>query len=288
MPAAGLNPLRVGPEDVEASEAGELVRKVGVGNQAKGLIKAVARGVPKNLRVAASRFEHVERSAYLDEDEVLAQAEETVGEGIIAKVLSARVRGDKSRPLDSNVVVLYEVPSGRTARCYVAYSEFPKSQRAFDNALKSGEVSLAPGEDPKAIVKQNERLIAEVERLTKESADAESGSGPSEEEIEERVKAKADELLTETISEAGFETREDLIGALKQLTGGDGDGSGSEEAADEVDAPEGKAKDLIAKVGDYSDDQLAALLTSEQGAEKPRSTVIDAVTDEQKRRAAGD
>jgi len=51
-----------------------------------------------------------------------------------------------------------------------------------------------------------------------------------------------------------------------------------------TDAPTGKAEDLIAAVGDYSDDQLAALLTTEQEAEKPRSTVIEAVEAEQQRR----
>lgn len=189
MPAAGLQPLRVGPEDVTVAEAGEMVAKVGVYNQAKGLIQAVAKQVPRELRIAAARYEHVERSKALVRSEVEAQTEKTVGE--FSQVLSARVRGDKNNPLNSNVVVLYELPSGRTARCAIDYaSSFPKSTKAFDQALADGTIGLgsAPDADPEVVRKQNERLQAEVARLTREAAEADT----SVEEPEQEADANAD------------------------------------------------------------------------------------------------
>lgn len=290
MPASGLLPLRVGPEDVTAAEAGDLVKKVGVHNQAKALIQGTAKQMPKDLRVIIQRYEHQERTKLLDEKEVLAEAEGTVGDDTIERVLSARVKGPKGKPLESYVVVLYETDEGRTARCAIAYDKknFPKSIRAFDSALASGEVEVGEdSSDAKSLRRQLDRANAEVKRLAEESG----SDGPSEEEIEELVNAKAEEKLSETISEAGFETREDLIGALKQLTADNGstEDEGGGPAPDEVEAPTGKSKELIAGVGDFSDAQLAALLEAEKAAKQPRSTVIDAVEAEQKKRAdAGD
>lgn len=200
MPAAGLEPLRVGPEDVTVAEAGEMVAKVGVYNQAKGLIQAVAKQVPRELRIAAARYEHVERSKALVLSEVEAQARKTVGD--YQQVLSARVRGDKNNPLNSNVVVLYELASGRTARCAIDYaSNFPKSIKAFDRALADGTVGLgsAPDADPEVVRKQNERLQAEVARLTREAAEADSEG--STEKAAETDAGQDDGLEEETVGD---------------------------------------------------------------------------------------
>lgn len=177
-PAAGLQPLRVAPEDVEMAEAGNLVSKLGIFNQAKGLQQAVARQMPKALRVAMQRFEHVERSKRLDPDEVMARAQESIVEeggtpGVVARILGARVRGDKNDPYDGAVIIQYETPEGRTGYCAVLYNSatFPKGIKAYDNAVRDGEVKR-PGElsDAPSLRdaleeshRENARLQAEVE-----------------------------------------------------------------------------------------------------------------------------
>lgn len=174
-PAAGLSPLRVGPEDVEAREAGELVSKLGIHNQAKGLIDGMKKQMPRELRTAINRFEYRERSKHLDPEEVRAQAQHTVGDKAVFRVLSARVKGSKTDPFDSNVIVLYETETGRTARCAVLYNPdtFPNSVKAYDRALREGKVEL-PGElADRADVREaldrtraeNARLAAENEQL---------------------------------------------------------------------------------------------------------------------------
>lgn len=176
MPAAGLSPLRVAPEDVGADEAGELVKKLGVHNQAKGLLQAVAKQMPKDLRVAMQREEHKQRSKFLDADEVMARALETVGEvgdrSAVKRVLGARVRAAKANAFDGMVIIQYETPSGRTARCAVLHNEntFPESVAAYDQAQREGKIEL-PGELSDAATlrsaledtrRENARLAAEL------------------------------------------------------------------------------------------------------------------------------
>lgn len=176
MPAAGLSPLRVAPEDVNADEAGELVKDLGVHNQAKGLLQAVARQMPKDLRVAMQREEHKQRSKFLDLDEVNERALEAVGENgdrsAVKRILGARVRAAKGNPFDGMVIIQYETPSGRTARCAVLHNEntFPKSVAAYNQAQREGKIEL-PGELSDAVTlrkaleesrAENARLAAQV------------------------------------------------------------------------------------------------------------------------------
>lgn len=180
MPRAGLSPLRVAPEDVGADEAGELVKKLGVHNQAKGLLQAVAKQMPKDLRVAMQREEHKQRSKFLDPDEVRARALEAIGEqgdsSALVRVLGARVRAAQGNPFDGMVIVQYETPSGRTARCAIAHNEhtFPKSVAAYDQAQREGKIEL-PGELSDAVSlrnaleeerRENARLSSEINART--------------------------------------------------------------------------------------------------------------------------
>jgi hypothetical protein len=175
MPAAGLSPLRVAPEDVGADEAGELVKDLGVHNQAKGLLQAVARQMPKDLRVAMQREEHRQRSKFLDPDEVRERALEAVGEvgdrGAVQNILGARVRAAKGNAFDGMVIIQYETPSGRTARCAVLHNAntFPKSVAAYDQAQREGKIEL-PGElsDAGSLRKALEDARAENARLARE------------------------------------------------------------------------------------------------------------------------
>lgn len=174
-PESGLEPLRVGPEDVGLAEAGDLVRKVGVHNQAKGLIQAMAKQMPRELRTAMQRHEHRERSEYLDLDEVQRQAEGTVGAENIKRVTSARVKGNKLNPLDSNVVIQYETPQERIGRCMVQYNDhtFPDSVAAFDDALRTGTIKLTREEPGSKEQKdQIDRLKSEIRRLSAQGSAA--------------------------------------------------------------------------------------------------------------------
>lgn len=235
-PAAGLNPLRVGPEDPSASEAGELVSSVGIAHQAKALITATGKQMPKQLRLAAQRFEHVERSKALDEGEVFAQVIATIGADNLESILSARVKGSKTNPLDSAVIALYETPTGRTGRCAVDYNEhsFPKSFKAYDDALKQGKIEL-PSE-----YAGNEELHAKLEeirtenaRLANENDELREGTPPAEAaevELPEGVEAGDPGYPVDEEGELialPDEVRSDLIAAAQ------------EPASEEVELPDG-------------------------------------------------
>lgn len=248
-PATGLQPLRVGPEDLEQSEGGELVKDLGIAGNAKHLIQATHKAMPDALRVAAGRHEHRQRTRFLDEDEVRAQAEAIVGEELLDRVLSARVRGRKEMPLESNVVILYLTTGGRTGRCYAAYKLFPKSIEAFDSALEEGTAVVATTENPKALAAENERLQEELKRLQKEG----------------RANSK------------GGVTEEDGQGAEEKAAAAAEANSGSGDKLTAV--PEGaNAKDIVESISDYSDDLLAEL------AKDDRKTVAKAAKAEQKSR----
>lgn len=313
MPAAGLSPLRVGPEDVTAAEAGELVKKVGVHNQAKGLIQATAKQMPKDLRVIAQRFEHQDRSRLLNADEVQEQAEVTVGEDTVGRVLSARVKGPKEDPLASHVLVLYETEEGRTARCAIGYSTktFPKSLRAFDAALADGSVTVnEDNSDLASVQRQLDTSRAETERLAKEAAEErekrkaiEAGTEPPaadpaaaeqgvpEDQIPDGVipgETPGWPLINGIVVDLPDEVREKLAAAELATDETPAAPEAEAPAPETVEAPTGNAKDLIAAVGDYSDAQLIALLAAEKAAAKPRSTVEESVEAEQKKRRTED
>lgn len=186
MPSAGLVPLRVGPEDVQADEAGELVSKLGVHNQAKALLAGIAKQMPKELRVAMQRTEYTERSKHLDEDEVLQQTLHTVDPdasgSVVYRILSARVKSSKSNPFDGAVVVLYETLGSRTAHCAILYNEntFPKSVRAYNEALREGKIEL-PGElsDRADLREALDATRSEAQRLATENAELRGEAPPS-------------------------------------------------------------------------------------------------------------
>lgn len=244
-PATGLQPLRVGPEDLEQSEGGELVKDLGIAGNAKHLIQATHRAMPDALRVAAGRHEHTQRTRFLNEDEVRGQAQAIVGEELLDRVLSARVRGRKEMPLESNVVILYLTTKGRTGRCCAAYKLFPKSIEAFDSALEEGTAVVATTENPKALAAENERLQEELKRLQKEG------------------RATAEGAVTEKDGQGAAEKSTAAEANTGKLTA----------------VPEGaKAKDIVASIGDFSDDLLADL------AKDDRSTVAKAAKAEQQSR----
>lgn len=258
MPAAGLSPsaiaeaVRVGPEDVD--EAGDLVAKVGIRHQAKELIQHVANVNPPALVAAGVRPEDKGRSEHLDADEVYEHALELVGPEVLDEVIKARVRGPKSRPEQAKVIVLFAMPSGRTARCMFPYTEATTSQKAYDKALAAGEVELDEKKvdetENKALKRKAERLEAEVARLSA----AASGAGDG--------------------TEAG--SGQEPGAGSSEATGG----TPAEPAA--VELPEGNVKQVRAKIGEYSPEVLKAILKEDK-----RKTVVEAAKAELKRRKDG-
>lgn len=185
-PAAGITPLRVAPEDVEMAEAGNLVKDLGVFNQAKGLIKATNAQMPRDLRIAMQRREYVERSKRLDADEVLRRAQEAIVEeggkpSVIRSVLGARVRASEADPFDGAVVIQYETPEGRVGRVAVLHNPvtFPRSVENYNQAVADGKVKL-PGEmaDVTSLREALAEAHAENARLAAGTAGGEDTTDP--------------------------------------------------------------------------------------------------------------
>jgi hypothetical protein len=219
----------VGPEDVDSP--GELAPKVVKSQEAHELIKRVRANYPVDLVVVESREEDRPRTAALDADEVLEAATEEFGDdsepGGVVKVLSARVRG-KDQPLaEKAVCVLWETPSGRTARGAFGYAPLSTSIEDFDSKIASGEITEVDEGDAKDLKRTVERQEDQIRRLNQQLA-SQSGSHDSE-------------------------------------------------SAD-VEIPTGKANELIKRIraGDFSAEDLTALLEVEQGEKTPRNSVIDA------------
>jgi hypothetical protein len=255
-----------------------MVKRVGIHNQAKGLIAAVAKQMPPELRAAMARHEHTERSKRLDAGEVAAQAVAAVGSGVIEKILSARVKGSKTNPLESRVVVLYETKNGRTARCAIDYRAFTKSIAAFDSDLESGKIVIAKeGDLPKAPA--NASLEAEVQRLAEENARLREGGSPdapppSPDATDPRVLEAESKLEdAQRAADEVIESKDEEIARLQaELTdrGVSGDGEPAEAIVtdplagidlDQVELPAGKSAELVAGMPFFDLPIIAALET---------------------------
>jgi hypothetical protein len=290
-PALGIEPLRVGPEDPSSSEAGELVKDLGVGRHAKQLIRMTAKQMPKALRIACSRFEHLQRSKYLSESEVWdITANFLKDEGLeLEEVLSARVKGPQHDPASrkTNVVVLYETSEGRTGRVAFAYNtdDFEDSRDSFEGALAAGDVNLSDEgkADLGSLRRHNEQLQAEVKRMAKASKET---AGITEDEVQEIVaaataKAVADALKTVDTTTEEPESTEETAKEEPEAT---------EEPETEEEEPEStllaeipddyKAADIVEHIADFSDELLKTL------AKDGRKTVAVAAKAEVKARKA--
>lgn len=162
----------VGPADVDS--AGELVKKVGVHNQAKRLIQSVARNFPPELVAAGSRRLLGGQSQTLDLAEVSDAASDAFGDDFV-ELLGAKVRGSEARPETIAVNLVFLTKSGRTARGIVPYEGLKKSQRAYKKGVEEGTVVIRD-DDPEA----NRKALEEAQRRIVELEAAKDG-GTSEE-----------------------------------------------------------------------------------------------------------
>lgn len=265
-----------GPHDPD--EAGEMVTRLGTHNRAKALVSAVAAANPPELRLANSRSEIKERSRLLDEDEVSAAVEKLVGKKNIERILSARVRGDGTDPADLVLVVLYELPSTRTARCVLKYENLTKSIKLYESGVKSGAVL---GREPRS----REELEDTIAKLQKELAASDGKGKPAAE------KTEAD--LTEgTVDDVTGRLPDLSDDELDTLADAEADGDARQGVADAIEE-ERRLRDLVAgnvgevkkSLSDLSDGDLADLHATET-AREGRKGVLDAVDAEQKRRAS--
>jgi hypothetical protein len=296
--AALAEAVQVGPERVD--EAGELVAKSGLKHQAQDLIEAVGLSNPPELVAAMTRAEDTGRTKFLHDGEIERATRAIVGDDC-ERILKGRVRGPKGKPERAKVVVLFELPSGRTARCAFPYANCTRSQALYEGALSRGEVDLAekkPGEDDHAALKrQNDRLAAEVERLSKGASASIDDALAEQEDDPEELKARIAELEAELAqAPAGTEDAKggephDSSTAPSESTGGsspeppgvaEADGGGNPDGGGnaEVEVPSG-AKEIIAAVETFSDEQIADL------CKDGRSTVAKAAKAERKRRKEG-
>lgn len=247
--------MRVGPEAVEAGDAASrLIGGNAVENQmqASELIKANAAAHPKAMRDLQRLPEDENRSATLDLDEVEKELSDQIGEENVALVHGGRVRG--TGPEKSlQVVVLYEYPSGRTARAAVRYADLSKSRKAYEKALKAGDFDTATSERIAQPDAADSQEIAELK-----------------EALRNAEKTNAELRASQTASP---DTP-------------DPEAPASAPAAGEVELPDGLLDTVTtAKDGveDLSDEQLDAAEEAER-ADKERDGVLKAIEAERKRR----
>lgn len=164
----------VGPKEVD--QAGELVKRVGVHNQAERLINQVSENFPPELVAAGSRRLLGGRSQTLDLKEVADAASEAFPD--FTDLLSAKVRGSEERPEKIAVNVVFRTASGRSARGMLPYATLKKSQKAYDAGIQAGTI-VTREDDPEAARKaleQAQRRIVELE------AKKDGGAAPPEPE----------------------------------------------------------------------------------------------------------
>lgn len=282
----------VGPVDVDA--AGELVRRVGVHNQAKLLIKSVTDNFPPELVAAGSRRLQGGRSQTLDLAEVRDAAQDAFDD--YTALLSAKVRGTEERPETMVVNVVCRAESGRSFRGIIAYDDLKKSKAAYDEGIKNGTITIRD-DDPESVAKALEKAQQRIVQLESGDGDGDgSPAGPAE-PFDGYGDLKASELVSEiedgdyslstliairTFEEEGGNPRETVVDAATELI------TKAEAALDEPaedDEPEPfegyadiSAPDLVKAIeaGEYDLQTLFAIRAAEAEG-KERTTVQKAV-----------
>lgn len=124
-------PVTIGPQDPDS--ASDLTARLGVHNKADKLLARARANYPEALTRALSLPDNPERTAALDLEEVESAVRSIEGRRAFVKdddkVIDARVKGREEDELV--VAVLYERPSGRTARGVIPYEGLRGSARRF-------------------------------------------------------------------------------------------------------------------------------------------------------------
>lgn len=231
----------VGPQDVDG--AGDLAPKVVKQQEAHEMIRMVRANYPVDLVILEQRDEDRARTAALNADEVFEAVCDAFGDeeakGGVVKVLSARVRG-RAQPLEEKAVcVLWETPSGRTARGAVGYSDLTKSLDAFDRMIASGEITEVDETDPKDLARTVERQEDQIRRLNAQVAGGEDdpavAAGLTREDVESMVKQAISEGAEDAIAERDEEIERLKAELAAKNDAGDGDGNDAAAARPETE-----------------------------------------------------
>ena len=235
----------VGPVDVDS--AGELVKRVGVHNQARLLIKSVAQNFPPELVAAGSRRLLGGQSQTLDLKEVTDAAKDAFPDFV--ELLGAKVRGSEARPEKVAVNVVFLTESGRTSRGILPYSGLKKSQKAYAKGVQDGTVVIRE-DDPEA----NAKALAEAQKRIVELEAAAGGGGSTEEpaEVPEPYEgydehSKAGERVEKI--ESGELTLTELL-AVKEAQDAAPDSKKQQTVIDAVEARIAAAEEAAKKTGD--------------------------------------
>lgn len=243
----------VGPENVDAP--GDLAPKVVKQQEAHELINRVRANYPVELVIIEQRDEDRPRTKALVADEVLAAAQAEFGdadtEGGIVRLLSARVRG-KAQPLaEKAVCILWETPSGRTARGAFAYAPLSESVQNFDRMVDAGEVVEVDETDAKDLTRTVERQRDQISRLNArlaagEAGDPTEGSGLTEDDVRQMIEDAIGDKAASAIAE-----RDDKIAELEaELQGRDAGSPPPQAEQPETTAP--ATEDAADATGDGS------------------------------------
>lgn len=232
----------VGPQDVDAP--GEMAPKVNKSQKGHEMVKRVRSNYPPELVILEQRDEDRPRTAALDADEVLAAAQREFGDesedGGITKVLSARVRGLHQPLAEKAVCILWETPSGRTARGAIGYSPLSTSLHEFDRKVSAGEITEVDETDAKDLTRTVERQQDQIKRLNAkiasgEGGDPTEGSGLTPEDVKALIADAIDEKAAEALQEAEQENetlREQLEAAQNELEQAKADAESSDDDSD--------------------------------------------------------
>jgi hypothetical protein len=243
----------VGPENVDAP--GDLAPKVVKQQEAHELINRVRANYPVELVIIEQRDEDRPRTKALVADEVLAAATDEFGDadtdGGIVRLLSARVRGKAQPVTEKAVCILWETPSGRTARGAFAYAPLSESVQNFDRMVDAGEVVEVDETDAKDLTRTVERQRDQISRLNArlaagEAGDPTAGSGLTEDDVRQMIEDAIGDKAASAIAE-----RDDKIAELEaELQGRDAGSPPPQAEQPETTAP--ATEDAADATGDGS------------------------------------
>jgi hypothetical protein len=193
--------LRIGPQNPD--EAADLIGPAGIGSgsNALELINRNADLYPPEVMAAQAAPRDPVASDALDLDEVAEVVSDVEG----AEVTAAAVRGTDGK--NPQVVVLYIVESGRSAKAVVPLSELPKSEAAIETAREEAE---AREQGAPAV---NDQELSDLRRQIGELRDAlDADRKATDDEEKQQLRERVAEL-----EETQEETRERAEDAEERL-----------------------------------------------------------------------
>lgn len=179
--------LRIGP--LNPDEAADLVGRSGIGSDSNALelINRNADLYPPEVMAAQTAPRDPVASEALDLDEVAEMVSDVEG----AEVTDAAVRGTDGK--NPQVVVLYNVESGRSAKAVIPLSELPKSEAAIETAREEAK-TRAQGPAAPAV---NDQELSDLRRQIGELREAlDADRRATDDEEKQQLRDRITELET--------------------------------------------------------------------------------------------